>query len=132
MPSRRWRPRFGTLPQPSRAALHQLVSGRTLRLAKLGADHDRYGRLVAFQRSAHQGCLGLILNSHYATPHFPPMIAPLHFVFLRPFFQLRDHFRVALSGTVWSLVGMLVFELVVLVPRVAAKLVVGTRLPSVA
>jgi hypothetical protein len=29
---------LGTLPESSRAALQQLVSGRTLRLAKLGAD----------------------------------------------------------------------------------------------
>ena len=48
------------LPESSRAALQQLVSGRTLRLAKLGADHDRDDRLVAVRRSAHQGCLGLI------------------------------------------------------------------------
>jgi endonuclease YncB( thermonuclease family) len=32
----------------SRAALQRLVAGRELRLEKLGADHDRYGRLVAF------------------------------------------------------------------------------------
>ncbi len=30
------------------AALQALAAGRELRLAKLGADHDRYGRLVAF------------------------------------------------------------------------------------
>jgi endonuclease YncB( thermonuclease family) len=35
-------------PEQSRAALAALAEGRTLRLAKLGADHDRYGRLVAF------------------------------------------------------------------------------------
>jgi endonuclease YncB( thermonuclease family) len=35
-------------PDQSRAALAALAEGRTLRLAKLGADHDRYGRLVAF------------------------------------------------------------------------------------
>ena len=34
-------PVFGTLPESSRAGLQQLVSGRTRRLAKLGADHDR-------------------------------------------------------------------------------------------
>ena len=60
MPSRHWRLLLSALPESSRAALQQLTSGRTLRLAKLGADHDRYGRLVAFRRSAHQGCLGLI------------------------------------------------------------------------
>ncbi len=32
----------------SAAALQTLVAGRTLRLEKLGPDHDRYGRLVAF------------------------------------------------------------------------------------
>jgi endonuclease YncB( thermonuclease family) len=32
----------------SRAALQALVAGRPLRLAKLSADRDRYGRLVAF------------------------------------------------------------------------------------
>jgi endonuclease YncB( thermonuclease family) len=32
----------------SRAALQRLVAGRTLRLEKLGPEHDRYGRLVAF------------------------------------------------------------------------------------
>jgi endonuclease YncB( thermonuclease family) len=32
----------------SRAALQSLVAGRPLRLERLGADHDRYGRLVAF------------------------------------------------------------------------------------
>jgi endonuclease YncB( thermonuclease family) len=32
----------------SRAALQALAAGRALRLAKLGPDHDRYGRLVAF------------------------------------------------------------------------------------
>lgn len=32
----------------SRAALQALVAGRALRLAKLGPDRDRYGRLVAF------------------------------------------------------------------------------------
>ena len=32
----------------SRAALQALAEGRTLRLAKLGSDRDRYGRLVAF------------------------------------------------------------------------------------
>ena len=31
-----------------RAVLQELAGGRTLRLQKLGADHDRYGRLVAF------------------------------------------------------------------------------------
>ena len=40
---------LGTLPESSRAALQQLASGRTLRLAKLGADHDLYGRLVVFR-----------------------------------------------------------------------------------
>jgi endonuclease YncB( thermonuclease family) len=35
-------------PDQSRAPLGALAEGRTLRLAKLGADHDRYGRLVAF------------------------------------------------------------------------------------
>lgn len=30
------------------AALRQLAAGKTLRLEKLGPDHDRYGRLVAF------------------------------------------------------------------------------------
>jgi endonuclease YncB( thermonuclease family) len=34
-------------PDASRAGLQSLVSGQTLRLAALGADHDRYGRLVA-------------------------------------------------------------------------------------
>ena len=32
----------------SRAALQTLVAGRPLRLERLGAEHDRYGRLVAF------------------------------------------------------------------------------------
>jgi endonuclease YncB( thermonuclease family) len=32
----------------SRSALQMLVGDRRLRLARLGADHDRYGRLVAF------------------------------------------------------------------------------------
>lgn len=32
----------------SRAALRRLAMGKTLRLEKLGPDHDRYGRLVAF------------------------------------------------------------------------------------
>ncbi len=32
----------------SRAVLQQLAAGKTLRLQKLGADRDRYGRLVAF------------------------------------------------------------------------------------
>jgi endonuclease YncB( thermonuclease family) len=32
----------------TRAALQALVAGHTLRLATLGSDHDRYGRLVAF------------------------------------------------------------------------------------
>jgi len=32
----------------SRAALQRLAAGRTLRLEKLGADRDRYGRLVAY------------------------------------------------------------------------------------
>ena len=32
----------------ARAALAALAAGRTLRLATLGPDHDRYGRLVAF------------------------------------------------------------------------------------
>jgi endonuclease YncB( thermonuclease family) len=35
-------------PDQSRTALAALAEGRSLRLAKLGADHDRYGRLVAF------------------------------------------------------------------------------------
>jgi endonuclease YncB( thermonuclease family) len=35
-------------PDQSRAALMALTDGRTLCLAKRGADHDRYGRLVAF------------------------------------------------------------------------------------
>jgi endonuclease YncB( thermonuclease family) len=34
--------------EASRAALQALIAGRKLRLAKLGPDHDRYGRLVAF------------------------------------------------------------------------------------
>ncbi len=34
-------------PDASRADLQSLVSGQTLRLEALGADHDRYGRLVA-------------------------------------------------------------------------------------
>ena len=34
-------------PDTSRAGLQSLVSGQTLRLEALGADHDRYGRLVA-------------------------------------------------------------------------------------
>ena len=34
--------------EQSRAALQALAAGRELRLAKLGADHDRYGRIVAF------------------------------------------------------------------------------------
>jgi endonuclease YncB( thermonuclease family) len=34
--------------EATRVALRQLVAGKTLRLAKLGPDHDRYGRLVAF------------------------------------------------------------------------------------
>ena len=34
--------------QQSRAALQRLVAGKTLRLERLGDDHDRYGRLVAF------------------------------------------------------------------------------------
>ena len=34
-------------PDASRAGLQSLVSGQTLRLEALGADHDRYGRLVA-------------------------------------------------------------------------------------
>jgi endonuclease YncB( thermonuclease family) len=32
----------------ARAVLHRLADGQTLRLAKLDADRDRYGRLVAF------------------------------------------------------------------------------------
>jgi endonuclease YncB( thermonuclease family) len=36
------------VPAESRAALQKLVAGRTLRLKKLGPDHDRYGGLVAF------------------------------------------------------------------------------------
>ena len=44
---------LGTLSESSRTALQQFASGRTLRLAKLGADHDLYGRLVVFRRSAH-------------------------------------------------------------------------------
>ncbi len=32
----------------SRAALRRLAAGKTLRLEKLGLDHDRYGRLTAF------------------------------------------------------------------------------------
>src|ERR1700690_4064231 len=32
----------------SRAALQTLVAGHPLRLEKLGPEHDRYGRLVAF------------------------------------------------------------------------------------
>ncbi len=32
----------------SRAGLQKLVAGQSLRLERLGADHDRYGRLVAF------------------------------------------------------------------------------------
>jgi endonuclease YncB( thermonuclease family) len=34
--------------EATRATLRQLVAGKMLRLAKLGPDHDRYGRLVAF------------------------------------------------------------------------------------
>ena len=40
MPSQRWRPCFGTLPESSHAALQQLASGQTLRLAKLGELSD--------------------------------------------------------------------------------------------
>jgi endonuclease YncB( thermonuclease family) len=36
------------VPDASRTALQKLVAGKTLRLERLGADHDRYGRLVAF------------------------------------------------------------------------------------
>lgn len=36
------------VPDDSRAALQRLVGGQTLRLERLGAEHDRYGRLVAF------------------------------------------------------------------------------------
>lgn len=43
-PARRWRPCFCAQRASSHAALQQLVSGRTLRLAKLGAEHDRYDR----------------------------------------------------------------------------------------
>jgi endonuclease YncB( thermonuclease family) len=32
----------------SRAALQRLIAGHSLRLERLGAEHDRYGRLVAF------------------------------------------------------------------------------------
>ena len=35
-------------PDTSRAGLQSLVTGQALRLEALGADHDRYGRLVAF------------------------------------------------------------------------------------
>jgi endonuclease YncB( thermonuclease family) len=35
-------------PAGSGGALQTLVDGKTLRLARLGPDHDRYGRLVAF------------------------------------------------------------------------------------
>jgi endonuclease YncB( thermonuclease family) len=34
--------------EQSRAALQALATGRALRLARLGPEHDRYGRLVAF------------------------------------------------------------------------------------
>jgi endonuclease YncB( thermonuclease family) len=34
--------------EQSRSALHALVAGHTLHLAKLGPERDRYGRLVAF------------------------------------------------------------------------------------
>jgi endonuclease YncB( thermonuclease family) len=36
------------VPAHSAGALQNLVAGRPLRLEKLGPDHDRYGRLVAF------------------------------------------------------------------------------------
>ncbi len=35
-------------PDSTRPALQGLVSGRNLHLRKLGSDHDRYGRIVAF------------------------------------------------------------------------------------
>lgn len=38
----------------------------------------------------------------------------------------------ALSGTGWSLLGLLVFELVALVPSFTVVLTVGRRTPSVA
>jgi endonuclease YncB( thermonuclease family) len=50
-------------PDASRAGLQSIVSGQALRLEALGADHDRYGRLVAFafagqdQQSVQQAML---------------------------------------------------------------------------
>ncbi len=55
---------LGTLSASSRAALQQLARGRRLRLAKLGSDHDLYGRRVVFRRSAH----------HYGYARRPTMI----------------------------------------------------------
>lgn len=37
----------------SRASLRRLAAGKRLRLEKLGADRDRYGRVVAFAFAAH-------------------------------------------------------------------------------
>jgi endonuclease YncB( thermonuclease family) len=52
------------VPDDSRAALQSLTAGHSLRLARVGAEHDRYGRLVAFafidgaQQSVQQALLG--------------------------------------------------------------------------
>jgi endonuclease YncB( thermonuclease family) len=48
----------------SRMALAALTAGRTLRLAALGPDHDRYGRLVAFAfaRDAKQSLQQILLE----------------------------------------------------------------------
>ena len=49
--------------EQSRAALQALIGGRQLRLAKLGSDRDRYGRVIAFafagddQQSVQQALL---------------------------------------------------------------------------
>ncbi len=51
------------VPEGSRAALQSLAAGHSLRLARVGAEHDRYGRLVAFafiddaQQSVQQAML---------------------------------------------------------------------------
>lgn len=56
----------------SRTALQNLVAGQALRLAKLGADHDRYGRLVAFaftdpaEQSVQQSVQQALLEAGFA------------------------------------------------------------------
>ena len=39
----------------SRAALEKLTAGQTLRLERLGPEHDRYGRLVGFAFAGDSG-----------------------------------------------------------------------------